>query len=68
MWPWLDVCDHQAVETTIAQIMEQWARVDVLVANAGDGRDRPVDTKASAIDPVLLESFQHCLLAMRWLR
>ena len=30
-------------------------RVDVLVANGGGGRGRPVDTKASALDPTLLQ-------------
>jgi NAD(P)-dependent dehydrogenase (short-subunit alcohol dehydrogenase family) len=33
----------------------QRGRVDVLVANAGEGRGRPIDTKASALDPALLE-------------
>ena len=28
---------------------------DVLVANAGGGRGRPVDTKASTLDPALLQ-------------
>jgi 3-oxoacyl-[acyl-carrier protein] reductase len=39
----------------VARVVEQWGRVDVLVANAGGGRGRPVDTKASTIDPALLE-------------
>ena len=47
-----DVCDRRAVETMVARVVEQWARVDVLVANA---RGRPVDTKASTIDPALLD-------------
>ena len=50
-----DVCDHRAVEATVAQVVEQWGRVDVLVANAGGGRGRPMDTKASTIDPELLD-------------
>jgi 3-oxoacyl-[acyl-carrier protein] reductase len=37
------VCLHQRV-----------GRVDVLVANAGGGRGRPRDTKASTLDPALL--------------
>jgi len=50
-----DVCDHRAVEAMVARVVEQWSRVDVLVANAGGGRGRPVDTKASTIDPTLLD-------------
>jgi len=50
-----DVCDHRAVEAMVAHVVEQWGRVDVLVANAGGGRGRPVDTKATSIDPALLD-------------
>jgi len=50
-----DVCDHRAVEVMVGRVVEQWGRVDVLVANAGGGRGRPVDTKASTIDPALLD-------------
>jgi 3-oxoacyl-[acyl-carrier protein] reductase len=39
----------------VTRVVEQWGRVDVLVANAGGGRGRPVDTKASTIDPALLD-------------
>jgi 3-oxoacyl-[acyl-carrier protein] reductase len=51
----IDVRDQQAVETMVARVVEQWGGVDVLVANAGGGRGRPVDTKASTIDPALLD-------------
>ena len=50
-----DVCDHRAVEAMVARVDERWGRVDVLVATAGGGRGRPVDTKASTIDPPLLD-------------
>jgi len=51
----VDVCDHRAVDTMVARVVGQWGRVDVLVANAGGGRGRPIDTKASTIDPALLD-------------
>ena len=51
----LDVTDHQAVEAMVARVVEAWGRVDVLVANAGGGRGRPVDTKAGSLDPALLQ-------------
>lgn len=51
----VDVRDHGAVEAMVAQVVAAWGRVDVLVANAGGGRGRPMDTKASALDPELLQ-------------
>src|SRR6202030_2132172 len=51
----LDVTDHEAVEAMVARVVAEWGRVDVLVANAGGGRGRPIDTKASALDPALLQ-------------
>src|SRR5439155_18684231 len=51
----LDVTDREAVEAMVAQVVARWGRVDVLVANAGGGRGRPVDTKASSLVPALLQ-------------
>jgi 3-oxoacyl-[acyl-carrier protein] reductase len=39
----------------VARVVPEWGRVDVLVANAGGGRGRPMDTKASTLDPALLQ-------------
>src|SRR6516225_913543 len=50
----VDVRDHEAVEAMVAQVVQEWGRVDVLVCNAGGGRGRPLDTKASTLDPALL--------------
>ena len=51
----LDVTDRDSVEAMVAEVTAQWGRVDVLVANAGGGRGRPMDTKASGLDPALLQ-------------
>src|SRR5271166_4466042 len=51
----VDVRDHEAVETMVGRVAKEWGRVDVLVANAGGGRGRPMDTKASSLDPALLQ-------------
>src|SRR5215470_3752654 len=51
----VDVSDYKAVEAMAARVVQEWGRVDVLVANAGGGRGRPVDTKASTLDPALLQ-------------
>jgi 3-oxoacyl-[acyl-carrier protein] reductase len=51
----LDVADREAVEAMVAQVVKTWGRVDILVANAGGGRGRPIDTKASTLDPALLD-------------
>ena len=45
----------EAVEAMVARVVQEWGRVDVLVANAGGGRGRPMDTKASTLDPALLQ-------------
>ncbi len=50
----LDVCDEAAVNAMVQRVVAEWGRVDVLVANAGGGRGRPLDTKASTLDPALL--------------
>ena len=47
--------DHEAVDAMVARVVQEWGRVDVLVANAGGGRGRPMDTKASTLDPALLQ-------------
>jgi hypothetical protein len=41
----VDVRDHEAVEAMVARVVQEWGRVDVLVANAGGGRGRPMDTR-----------------------
>jgi len=53
----VDVRDHRAVEAMVARVVQEWGRVDVLVANAGGGRGRPINTntKASSLDPALLQ-------------
>ncbi|MBV8737515.1 MAG: SDR family oxidoreductase [Alphaproteobacteria bacterium] len=51
----VDVRDHEAIEAMVARVVQEWGRVDVLVANAGGGRGRPVDTKAGTLDPALLQ-------------
>jgi 3-oxoacyl-[acyl-carrier protein] reductase len=50
-----DVRDPEAIEATMARVVREWGRIDVLVANAGGGRGRPIDTKASTLDPALLQ-------------
>ncbi len=55
----LDVADRSAVDAMVAEVVDKWGRVDILVANAGGGRGRPLDTKASALDPGLLDLVLH---------
>ena len=50
-----DVCDPAAVDRMVGRVVAEWGRIDVLVANAGGGRGRPIDTKASTLDPALLQ-------------
>ena len=51
----VDVTDHEAVEAMVARVVQEWGRVDVLVATAGGGRGRAMDTRASTLDPALLQ-------------
>src|ERR1700761_3542894 len=51
----VDVRDHAAVEAMVGRVVQEWGRVDMLVANAGGGRGRSIDTKASTFDPALLQ-------------
>jgi len=50
----MDVTDEKSVNAMVAQVMKTWGRVDILVANAGGGRGKPVETKASTLDSGLL--------------
>src|SRR5207247_2483360 len=51
----LDVTDHKAVDAMVTRVVQEWGRIDIVVANAGGGRGRPVDTRASTLDPALLQ-------------
>jgi 3-oxoacyl-[acyl-carrier protein] reductase len=50
-----DVGDRTAVFDMVADVKRAWGRVDVLVANAGGGRGTTQETKASEVDPELME-------------
>ena len=50
----MDVRDERAVQAMVKQVTDRWGRVDILVCNAGGGRGRPVDTKASTLTSELL--------------
>lgn len=49
-----DVRDHEAAQAMVGRVVEESGRVDVLVAIAGGGRGRLVDTKASTLDQSLV--------------
>jgi 3-oxoacyl-[acyl-carrier protein] reductase len=51
----MDVTEETSVISMVARVVQQWGRVDILVCNAGGGRGRPVDTKASSLDSGLLQ-------------
>jgi 3-oxoacyl-[acyl-carrier protein] reductase len=51
----LDVRDQKAVEAMAQRVESEWGRIDILVANAGGGRGRPINTKASTLDPGLMQ-------------
>src|ERR1700730_2268958 len=51
----LDVCVREAVEAMGVRGVAGGGRGAVVVANAGGGRGRPMDTKASGLDPALLQ-------------
>jgi 3-oxoacyl-[acyl-carrier protein] reductase len=42
----MDVRDRASVDAMVQKVFDTWGRVDILVANAGGGRGRPIDTKA----------------------
>jgi 3-oxoacyl-[acyl-carrier protein] reductase len=50
----MDVCDRAQVDAMVRRVTDQWGRVDILVCNAGGGRGKPVDTKASTLESDLL--------------
>ena len=52
----MDVTDEHAVQAMVEEVVKTWGRVDILVANAGGGRGRPVDTKASTLDSGLMRT------------
>ena len=50
----MDVRDRASVDAMVQKVFDTWGRVDILVANAGGGRGRPIDTRASTLDSDLL--------------
>ena len=50
----MDVRDKGSVDAMVQRVFDTWGRVDILVCNAGGGRGRPVDTKASTLSPELM--------------
>lgn len=50
-----DVGDRDAMFAMVDDIEKAWGGVDILVANAGGGRGKPVETTATTVDPEILE-------------
>jgi 3-oxoacyl-[acyl-carrier protein] reductase len=50
----MEVRDRASVDAMVQKVFDTWGRVDILVANAGGGRGRPIDTRASTLDSDLL--------------
>ena len=50
----MNVTDEKAVQAMVQTVMDKWGRIDILVCNAGGGRGRPIDTKASTLETPLL--------------
>ena len=51
----MNVTDESAVQAMVQKVMDTWGRIDILVCNAGGGRGRPIDTKASTLETSLLQ-------------
>jgi 3-oxoacyl-[acyl-carrier protein] reductase len=51
----LDVTDRPAVEAMVDEVAGRLGRVDILICNAGGIGGEPTETRASALDPALLQ-------------
>jgi 3-oxoacyl-[acyl-carrier protein] reductase len=51
----VDVTDPTAVNAAVAQVVDAWGRIDILVANAGGGMGFGPETKAGNLDPALTQ-------------
>jgi len=52
----VDVADRAALERAIAEVLDNWQRIDVAVCNAGGGLGAPAETKASETAPELFDA------------
>lgn len=50
-----DIGDRGAVFSMVDNVMRQWGRIDILVANAGGGRGHMTETTASLVSQEVLE-------------